>query len=188
MLALEYNVSREKQDEYGLLSHNRASAAQRSGKFDSEILPIKTSILVDPKGDNPTAREDIIASKDDGIRHDQTMEGMFKARPAFPDYGESRSTGANSSQVTDGGAMVIIMKRKKAEELGLEILAKHVATTQIGVAPRVMGVGPVFAIPKVLERAGIQKEDVTLYEVGVGVWPPPRSSSPPPLILRLFPD
>jgi acetyl-CoA acyltransferase 1 len=146
MLALKYNISREKQDEYGLLSHNRASAAQRSGKFDEEILPIKTWAHQDPK-DASSPLVEIVADKDDGIRHDQTMESMYKARPAFPNFGESRSTGANSSQVTDGGAMVVLMKRKKAEELGLPILAKHVATSQVGVTPRVMGEGPVYAIP-----------------------------------------
>jgi len=164
MLALQYNISREKQDEYGLLSHNRASAAQRSGKFSSEILPIRTFAHEDPK-DASSPLKEVIADKDDGIRHDQTMEAMYKARPAFPNFGESRSTGANSSQVTDGGAMVVLMKRKKAEELGLPILAKHVTTSQVGVTPRVMGVAPVYAIPKVLEKAGIKKEDVDLYEI-----------------------
>lgn len=144
MLALEFDISREKQDEYGLLSHNRASAAQKSGKFDSEIIPIEASVIKNPE--NPSERESIVVDKDDGIRHGQTIEKMQGARSAFP-YGEKRSTGPNSSQVTDGAAMTIMMPRWKAEELGLEILAKHVTTSFVGVTPRVMGVGPVYAIP-----------------------------------------
>jgi acetyl-CoA acyltransferase 1 len=146
MLALEYSVSREKQDEYGLLSHNRASAAQKAGHFDGQILPIKTSVLSDPK--NPESdREEITVDKDDGIRHGLTLEKISTAKPAFPKFGESRSTGPNSSQVTDGAAMVLMMPRWKAEELGLEVLAKHVTTSVVGVEPRIMGVGPVYAIP-----------------------------------------
>jgi acetyl-CoA acyltransferase 1 len=146
MLALEYSVSREKQDEYGLLSHNRASAAQQAGKFDGEIIKVETSVLSDPKDSN-SGRNLVVADKDDGIRHGQTLEKMRAGKPAFKDYGDARSTGANSSQVTDGGAMVIMMPRWKADELGLEVLAKHVATSFVGVAPRVMGIGPVVAIP-----------------------------------------
>lgn len=146
MLALDYNVSREKQDKYGLMSHNRASEAQKSGRFDSEILPIETTVLSDPENkDGP--RETITVDKDDGIRHGLTMEKMVSAKPAFKGMGEERSTGPNSSQVTDGAAMVIMMRRSKAEELGLPILAKHVATSVVGVKPRVMGIGPVAAIP-----------------------------------------
>ena len=146
MLAIDYDVSRAKQDEYGLLSHNRASAAQQAGKFDTEILPIETSVLSDPKDPN-SERSKIVADKDDGIRHGQTLEKMKAGKPAFKDFGDARSTGANSSQVTDGAAMVVMMPRWKAEELGLEILAKHVTTSVVGVSPRVMGIGPVVAIP-----------------------------------------
>jgi acetyl-CoA acyltransferase 1 len=146
MLALDYNISREKQDEYGLLSHNRASAAQQAGKFKDEIIPITTSVLSDPKDPN-SSREEIIADKDDGIRHGLTIEKLRSAKPAFKDYGDSRSTGPNSSQVTDGAAMVVMMPRWKAEELGLKVLARHVGTSVVGCKPRVMGVGPVYAIP-----------------------------------------
>ena len=146
MLALDYNISRERQDEYGLISHNRASAAQQAGNFQDEIIPITTSVLSDPKDPN-SAREEIIADKDDGIRHGLTMDKLRAAKPAFKDYGDARSTGPNSSQVTDGAAMVVMMPRWKAEELGLPILAKHVTTSVVGCKPRVMGVGPVYAIP-----------------------------------------
>ncbi|KAJ9125866.1 hypothetical protein QFC24_002650 [Naganishia onofrii] len=146
MLALDYSISREKQDTYGLVSHQRASAAQKSGKFKSEIVPIHTSVLTDPK-DPHSSREDLVVEEDDGIRHGLTMDKMRSAKPAFKDYGDARSTGPNSSQVTDGAAMVLMMPRWKADELGLEVLAKHVATSVVGCKPRVMGVGPVYAIP-----------------------------------------
>lgn len=148
MLALEYDIPREKQDHYGLLSHNRASSAQTSGRFSNEIIPITTTVLSDPS--SPTSsRTSITVDKDDGIRHGQTLEKMQKARSAFPDFGEGRSTGPNSSQVTDGAAVVYMMKRRKAEELGLEVLGRQVGTSVVGVAPRVMGVGPAYAIPYV---------------------------------------
>jgi acetyl-CoA acyltransferase 1 len=146
MLALDYNVSREKQDEYGYLSHKRASEAQGAGRFDGEIMPIETTVLSNPEDPN-SAREPITVTKDDGIRHGLTMEKLKSAKPAFKGMGDERSTGPNSSQVTDGGAMVVIMRRSKAEELGLPILATHVGTSVVGVKPRVMGIGPVAAIP-----------------------------------------
>ncbi|KAJ9121700.1 hypothetical protein QFC22_002320 [Naganishia vaughanmartiniae] len=147
MLALDYDVSREKQDTYGLVSHTRASAAQKSGKFKDEIVPLRTTVLVDPKDPSNTAREEITVHEDDGIRHGLTMDKMRTAKPAFKDYGEARSTGPNSSQVTDGAAMLLMMPRWKAEQLGLDVLAKHVGTSVVGCTPRVMGVGPVYAIP-----------------------------------------
>lgn len=146
MLALEYDVSRAKQDEYGLLSHNRAEAAQKAGRFDNEIIPIETTVLSDPADPN-SARETITVSQDDGIRKGLTLDKLTSARPAFKGMGDERSTGPNSSQVTDGAAMAILMRRSKAEELGLPILATHLATSVVGVTPRVMGIGPVAAIP-----------------------------------------
>lgn len=146
MLALDYDVSRAKQDEYGLMSHNRAEAAQKAGRFDDEIMPLETTVLSNPEDPN-SSREPLKVAKDDGIRHGLTMDKMTSAKPAFKGMGDERSTGPNSSQVTDGGAMVIMMRRSKAEELGLPILATHVATSVVGVKPRVMGIGPVAAIP-----------------------------------------
>ena len=146
MLALDFNVSRAQQDEYGHLSHHRASAAQKEGRFTDEIMPITTSVYVNPE-DQSQGRRQVTVDKDDGIRHGVTMEDMSKARPAFKGMGDERSTGPNSSQVTDGAAMVVMMRRGKAEELGLPVLATHIATSVVGVSPRIMGVGPVAAIP-----------------------------------------
>ncbi|KAF8751211.1 thiolase, partial [Rhizoctonia solani] len=113
--------------------------AQKSGRFDEEIVPFKTIL----KGEDGSVKE-VVIDKDDGIRHGSTIEGLAKARSAFPDWGQARSTGANSSQVTDGAAVALLMRRSTAEKLGLadKIIAKHVATSVVGVEPRHMGVGP----------------------------------------------
>lgn len=148
MLAIDYSVSRKKQDEYGLMSHQRASEAQRLGKFDTEIMPIDTHIL--SQRDDPNRRtRPCTVDKDDGIRHDLTLEKMSAARPAFKGVGDERSTGPNSSQVTDGAAMAILMRRSTADDLGLDVLATHIGTSVVGVSPRVMGIGPTEAIPLV---------------------------------------
>ncbi|KAG8967731.1 hypothetical protein FRC03_009424 [Tulasnella sp. 419] len=161
MLAEQFDISRARQDEYALMSHTRASKAQQAGLFDEEIAPIE-AMFTDPE---TGLTSKIVAKKDDGLRHGSTLEGLSKAKPAFPQWGKGRSTGGNSSQLTDGAAAVLLMRRSKAEELGLEILAKHVATTVVGVQPRIMGVGPAYAIPKILERCGLKKDDIDLYEI-----------------------
>ncbi|KAG9009732.1 hypothetical protein FRB90_008177 [Tulasnella sp. 427] len=161
MLAQEYGITRQQMDEVALVSHTRASEAQKSGRFQSEIMPIETSVVDEATG----ASTSVTADHDDGLRHGTTVEALAKARPAFPDWGNAVSTGGNSSQLTDGAAAVVLMRRSKAEQLGLSILGKHVATTVVGVSPRVMGVGPVPAIRKLLRQVGLAKEDVDLYEI-----------------------
>ncbi|KAB5589647.1 Peroxisomal 3-ketoacyl-coA thiolase (Kat1) [Ceratobasidium theobromae] len=162
MVAQDFNITREKMDELALLSHNRASEAQKSGRFTEEIVPFKTIL----KGEDGSTKE-VVLDKDDGIRHGSTIEGMGKARSAFPDWGKARSTGANSSQVTDGAAAALLMRRSTAEKLGLadKIIAKHVATSVVGVEPKHMGIGPAYAIPKVLERTGLKISDIDLFEI-----------------------
>lgn len=181
-------------DELAALSQQRAEVAQSSGRFDREILPIEALQL--PAGATPTdasapapQRVKVTVTKDDGIRPGTTKEKLGKIRAAFPQWGNGATTGGNASQITDGVAGVLLMTRRKAEELGLEILGKHVATSVAGLAPRIMGIvslfsgplrpraittstdafvavqGPAFAIPKVLERCQITKEDVDLFEV-----------------------
>ena len=151
-VATDFNISRQAMDEYALLSHTRAAEAQTSGRFDAEIIPFPTIQVTpaDPKnpGDLTNATvSSVVITKDDGIRTGTTIEGLAKLKSAFPNWGDGKSTAGNSSPVTDGAAAVMLMTRKKAEELGLEILAKHVSTVVTGVPPRHMGIGPVFAIP-----------------------------------------
>lgn len=142
MLAEHFDVSRVSQDHYGLLSHRRAHLARSEGRFAEEIVP-----LVVPS-DLPSDTK--IVSQDDGIRiFPEGMSDMAKSKPAFPGVGQERSTGPNSSQVTDGAAVVYLMRRHKAEQLGLPVLARYVGVAIEGVEPRYMGIGPAAVIPYV---------------------------------------
>jgi acetyl-CoA acyltransferase 1 len=127
----------------------------------TEIVPTEAYKL------DPTTgkRTKTILTKDDGIRYGTTKEALGNIKSAFPQWAEGRTTGGNASQITDGAAAVLLMTRRKAEELGLRILAKHVTTAVAGLAPRIMGIGPSIAIPMVLEQAGITKDDVDLFEI-----------------------
>ena len=110
------------------MSHTRASKAQKSGRFNAEILPFHT-FRIEPESASPVS---VIITDDDGIRHDATLENFSAAKSAFPQWGDGKSTGPNSSQVTDGAAAVVLMRRSRAEQLGLDILGKHVATAVTG--------------------------------------------------------
>lgn len=132
-----------------------------AGVFASEIVPLTVS-----KHDTATGKkESVTVEFDDGIRYGTTKETLAKVKAAFPQWGGGKTTGGNASQITDGAAAVLLMTRRKAEELGLEVLAKHVTTAVSGVPPRIMGIGPTFAIPEALKKAGITKDDVDLFEV-----------------------
>lgn len=150
----DFNITRELQDRYAAESYQRAEKAQKAGWFDDEIVPI--TVKVDGK--------DVTLTRDEGIRPGTTYESLAKIRPAFPDYGD-RSTGGNSSQVTDGAAAVLLMKRSKALELGQPIVAKWVGATVTGLAPRIMGIGPSLAIPKLLGKLNITLDDVDVIEL-----------------------
>lgn len=165
-LAEDYDVSRDEMDAFAAMSYQRAEKADKEGVFASEIVPF-TAYVNDGSGQRTTK----LVTKDDGIRYGTTKENLLKIRPAFPQWGRAQTTGGNASQITDGAAAVLLMKRRKAEQLGLKILAKHVTTSVCGVAPRVMGIGPTVAIPRVLEATGLSKEDVDVFEVNF----PPRA-------------
>jgi acetyl-CoA acetyltransferase family protein len=156
----DFNVTREQQDRYAAESYRRAEVAQKAGWFDDEIVPITTEVK-DPKtGEMHT----VTLTKDEGPRWGTTFESLSKIRPAFPAYGD-KSTGGNSSQVTDGAAAVLLMKRSRAIELGQPILAKFVGATVAGLAPRIMGIGPSIAIPKLLTKFNITVNDCDVIEV-----------------------
>lgn len=123
----DFNISRQKQDIYAAESYRRAEAAQKAGWFDDEIVPI-TTVVKDPK---TGGEKTVTLTKDEGIRPGTTYESLSKIRPAFPAFGD-KSTGGNSSQVTDGAAAVVLMKRSKAAELGVPVLAKFVGATVAG--------------------------------------------------------
>lgn len=154
IVAKEFNISREKQDEYAAESHRRAEAADKAGLFQDELVPI--TVIKDGK--------EVLIEKDE-IRFGTTYEKIAKLPGAFKEYGD-RSTAGNSSQLTDGAAAVILMRRSKALELGQPILAKYVATTLAGLPPRIMGIGPSLAIPKLLGKYNLDlNKDIDLIEI-----------------------
>jgi acetyl-CoA acyltransferase 1 len=155
-VAGDFKISREKMDAFAARSQQRAAAAQSSGRFDAEIFPIT---VPDGQGGYKTVRAD------DGIRAGTTAEALGKIRPAFPDWAPSHTTGGNASQITDGAAGLVLMRRSLANKLGKKVVAKYVATSVSGLPPRIMGIGPALAIPKVLELTGIDHSQVDLYEI-----------------------
>ncbi|KAK2609236.1 hypothetical protein QQS21_002170 [Conoideocrella luteorostrata] len=155
----DFNISREELDKYSAVSFQRAEAAQKAGWFDDEIVPITTKI----KGPDGEVKE-VTLTKDEGIRPGTTAESLGKVRAAFPQWG-NLTTGGNASQVTDGASAVILMKRSTAVKLGQPILAKYVGSTIAGLAPRIMGIGPSIAIPKLLSIHNISLADVDVVEL-----------------------
>ncbi|KZT02416.1 thiolase [Laetiporus sulphureus 93-53] len=160
-VAGDFNISREDMDDWSAKSFQRAERADKAGWFANEIVPFTAYEKPDETGKRATK----VVAKDDGIRYGTTKEGLLRIRSAFPHWQPAQTTGGNASQITDGAAAVLLMTRRKAEELGLRILAKHITTAVAGVPPRVMGIGPTHAIPKALELAGITQEDVDLFEI-----------------------
>ncbi|KAK5996867.1 Acetyl-CoA C-myristoyltransferase [Cladobotryum mycophilum] len=155
----DFGVNRDQMDKYAAESFQRAEKAQNSGFFDDEIVPITTKVK-DAKGE----WQEVTITKDDGIRPNTTAEGLGKIRPAFPQWGQC-TTGGNASQVTDGAAAVVLMKRSTANKLGLPIMAKYVGSTVAGLAPRVMGIGPTVAVPKLLSIHNISLKDIDVVEL-----------------------
>ncbi|GEC90153.1 acetyl-CoA C-acetyltransferase [Brevibacillus brevis] len=161
-VAKRYNISREDQDAFALQSHQRATAAIASGKFQDEIVPLTVKQhFVDEAG--KVHVQERVFDKDEGARSDTTMEALAKLRPVF--HVQGSVTAGNSSQTSDGAAAVLVMSAEKAAELGVEPIAKFRSFTVGGVDPDVMGIGPVVAIPKALKLAGISLEDVDLFEL-----------------------
>ncbi|EFX02233.1 3-ketoacyl-ketothiolase [Grosmannia clavigera kw1407] len=155
----DFGIPREEMDRYATESFRRAEEAQKAGLFDDEIVPIKTHVK-----DADGVWQEVTLTRDEGIRPGTTFEGLSKVRAAFPQWGPT-TTGGNASQVTDGAAAVLLMKRSTAVRLGQPILAKYVGSTTAGVPPRIMGVGPTAAIPKLLAQHGLTLADIDVVEV-----------------------
>src|SRR5258708_20097297 len=149
-VAGDYNVTREEMDQFAFLSHTRASKAQQEGIFNDEIIPVEVSRR-DPKTGEIVGK--VLVTTDDVIRHGTTLPALLKIRSAFPQWAPSQTTGGNASQNSDGGAAVLLMRRSKAEELGLKILGNHAGTATVGGQPRVMGTPPIFPFPPLLNPA-----------------------------------
>uniref|UniRef100_A0A8I6AEX9 Acetyl-Coenzyme A acyltransferase 1B n=1 Tax=Rattus norvegicus TaxID=10116 RepID=A0A8I6AEX9_RAT len=157
-VAERFGISRQKQDAFALASQQKAASAQSKGCFRAEIVPVTTTVL-DDKGDRKT----ITVSQDEGVRPSTTMEGLAKLKPAFKDGGST--TAGNSSQVSDGAAAVLLARRSKAEELGLPILGVLRSYAVVGVPPDIMGIGPAYAIPAALQKAGLTVNDIDIFEI-----------------------
>jgi acetyl-CoA C-acetyltransferase len=161
-VAKRYEISRERQDEYGARSQIRASKAQAEGRFEAEIVPMKVTMgVVDPVTSRLGTRE-VTLSKDEGLRPDTTLEGVAKIRPATPG---GVITAGNASQFSDGASACVVMDSKLAERRGIAPLGIYRGFAIAGCEPDEMGIGPVFAIPRLLERTGVKLEDVGLWEL-----------------------
>jgi acetyl-CoA acyltransferase len=162
-VASEYSVSREDQDAFAVNSHQKAAAAINDGRFRDEIVPIEIEEVTPGENGTSPVRKTILFDTDEHVRPDTNMEALSKLRPVFRQGGSV--TAGNSSPLSDGAAAVIIMERKKAEELGLKPLLKFVGYNVGGVRPEVMGIGPIAAVPRVLQRTGMKLEDMGLIEL-----------------------
>jgi acetyl-CoA acyltransferase len=161
-VAKEFNVSRDDQDEFAFHSHQKALKAQAEGKFDKQIVPITIEqTFINESGKKET--KSYIVNKDEGPRADTTIEALNKLKPVFAADGSV--TAGNSSQMSDGAAFVIIMSEEMIKELGITPIARLVNFASAGVEPRIMGIGPVKAIPKALKQAGLTLNDIDLIEL-----------------------
>jgi len=160
-VARQYEISREDQDAFALRSHQRAAAAQDSGKFNDEIVPVAVNARLG-EGSSVTEMQ-ITFDKDEGIRRDTSAEALAKLKPVF--HIKGTVTAGNSSQTSDGAAALLIMSEEKAKALGLPPLARFVSFAVGGVRPEVMGIGPVAAVPKALKLAGMALGDIDLIEL-----------------------
>ncbi|NJY62389.1 acetyl-CoA C-acyltransferase [Salinimicrobium sp. CDJ15-81-2] len=161
-VAKKYNVSREAQDEFAFNSHQKALKAQKEDRFQDQIVPITIDqTYVDEDGKKKTRSYTI--NKDEGPRADTSKEVLAKLRPVFEEGGSV--TAGNSSQMSDGAAFVMVMSEEMVKELNLEPVARLVSYSAVGVEPKIMGIGPVYAIPKAAKQAGISIQDLELIEL-----------------------
>jgi acetyl-CoA C-acetyltransferase len=163
VVAERYKVSREYQDEYSLESQRRMAAAQQAGKFRDEIVPVKTKMKVVDKETKAESLVDYVVDRDECNRPDTTLEGLAKLQPV---KGPGKYiTAGNASQLSDGAAAVVIMESKEAERRGLQPMGAFKGWAIAGCKPDEMGIGPVFAIPRLLERHGLKVDDIDLWEL-----------------------
>jgi acetyl-CoA C-acetyltransferase/acetyl-CoA acyltransferase len=163
VVAKRYSISREAQDEYSLQSQQRTAAAQAAGKFDDEIVACEATMAVMNKETKEVTYQAVTATKDDCNRPDTTLEGLASLKPVM---GEGHCiTAGNASQLSDGSSACVVMEAKVAEKRGLNPLGRYVGMAVAGTEPDEMGIGPVFAIPKLLERFDLKMDDIGLWEL-----------------------
>lgn len=158
----QFKISREAQDLFSVESHQKAAAAWKEGKFKDEIVPINVKeVYVDESGKKKT--REFVVNTDEGIRADTSMEGLSKLKPVFAVNGTV--TAGNSSQTSDGAAFVCVMSDRMVKQLNLKPIARMMSYAVAGVEPRIMGIGPVAAVPKALKQAGLKLQDIDLIEL-----------------------
>lgn len=162
-VAKRYNVSREAQDEYAYQSQMRTAAAQASGLFDAEIVPVTTTMNVMDKETKEVSQVEFTLTKDEGNRPETTLAGLQGLQPVM---GPGMNiTAGNASQLSDGSSAAVLMEAKLAEQRGLQPLGRYVGMAVAGTEPDEMGIGPVFAIPKLLKQTGLKMDDIGLWEL-----------------------
>jgi len=164
-VAKKYNVSRDAQDEYAFQSQQRTAAAQKAGRFDAEIAPLPSWKYVQDKETGAVTEEHVVLGHDEGNRPDTTLEGLKSLKGAVPGIKDTTITAGNSSQLSDGAAAVVLMDAKLAEQRNLQPLGIYRGFAVAGCEPGEMGIGPVFAVPKLLKQHGLTIDDIGLWEL-----------------------
>jgi acetyl-CoA acyltransferase len=167
VVAKRYKIGRKAQDEYSLLSQQRTARAQRDGFFQDEIAPMKvTKAILDKKTNEVVSKEEVCADRDECNRPETTLDGLHALKPHFdPDSGQGTVTAGNSSQLSDGASATLLMSRQRADQLGISYKIVFRGFQVSGCEPDEMGIGPVFAVPKLLQRAGLKMDDIDLWEL-----------------------
>jgi len=169
IVAERYGVSRESQDEFAFQSQQRTAAAQQAGKFDDEIVALTSTMLVQDKETKEISQREVTLEKDEGNRPSTTMDGLSALRPVFNDglvVGEGRHiTAGNASQLSDGASAAVIMEAREAERRGLQPLGIYRGMVAAGCSPDEMGIGPIYAVPKLLQKHNLKMDDIDLWEL-----------------------
>jgi acetyl-CoA C-acetyltransferase len=169
IVAERYQVTREAQDEYALRSQQRTAAAQQAGRFDAEIVPMPSVMLVQDKETGAISHKEVTLKKDEGNRADTTLQGLQGLKPVFKDGQRVKEgrfiTAGNASQLSDGASAAVVMEEKEASRRGLHPLGIYRGMAVAGCDPAEMGIGPVFAVPKLLQRHGLKIDDIGLWEL-----------------------
>ena len=162
VVAKRYGITREQMDAYGLQSQQRTAAAQAAGKFDDEIVPVTATMAIVDKETKEVTHKEVTLSKDEGNRADTTLEGLQSLKTVIEG---GTITAGNASQLSDGASASVLMSEAEASRRGLTPLGRYVGMAVAGTEPDEMGIGPVFAIPKLLERNGLKMDDIGLWEL-----------------------
>ncbi len=169
IVAERYRVSREAQDEYALQSQRRTAEGQAAGHFSAEIVPLPSTMVFADKDSGAVTKRDVTLAKDEGNRPDTTLQGLAGLKPVFQNGQRIKEgrfiTAGNASQLSDGASAAVLMEEGEAERRGLKPLGRYIGMVAAGCEPDEMGIGPVFAVPKLLQRNGIKMDDIDLWEL-----------------------